>query len=178
MKRLGAVLLVAAGVGLVILGLLFLMAAQSRPARYAVAVGLLTVGGALAGVGVRLFKQAEAASPEQLRAEILALAKQRGGELGEADLQAALGTRAEGAAAVMTALENERACRRILDASSRARWVFDELLPRLMVARCEYCKTEFPLNDEVKTCPQCGGTLKTQLEKRSLGDDGAYRMDE
>jgi hypothetical protein len=162
---------------MVLLGLLFLMAAGGRGYRYAVAVGLLTVGGALAGFGVRLFKQAEAASPEQLRAEILALARQRGGELGEADLQASLGTRAAGAAAVLTALEGARACRRLLDTSGRPRWVFDELLPRLMVARCEYCKAEFPLNDEVKECPQCGGTLKTQLERRALGD-GAYRMDE
>jgi len=178
MKRLGAVLLTAAGVGLVVLGLLFLMAASGRASRYGVAVGLLTVGGALAGVGVRLFKQAEASSPEQLRAEILALAKQRGGELGEADLGATLGPRAAGAAAVMAALEGERACRRLLDASGRPRWIFDELLPRLMVARCEYCKAEFPLNEDVKACPQCGGTLKTLLERRALGDEGAYRMDE
>jgi hypothetical protein len=176
MRRLGAVLLVAAGAGMVVLGLLFLMAAGARPHRYAVAVGLLAIGGALAGVGVRLFKQAEAASPEQLRAEILALAKQRGGELGEADLAAALGQRVDGAPAVMTALEGERACRRTLDASGRPRWVFDELLPRLMVARCEYCQAELPLNHELATCPKCGGTLKTGLERRAL--DGAYRMDE
>ncbi len=176
MKRLGAVLLVAAGVGMVVLGLLFLMAAGARPHRYAVAVGLLTLGGALAGVGVRFFKQAEAASPDQLRAELLALARQRGGELGEAELAAAFGARAAGAAAVLATLEQERACRRTL-ASSRPRWVFDELLPRLMVSRCEYCKAELPLNHELEKCPHCGGTLKTGLERRAL-DDGSYRMDD
>ena len=43
--------------------------------------------------------------------------------------------------------------------------------------RCEYCNTEFSVAESVKECPNCGGTLKTQVERRALSD-GHYRMDE
>jgi hypothetical protein len=175
-KRLGSVVFVLLGVGLVLLGLLFLMAAGGRPARYAVAVVCLALGGALAGVGVRLFKTAEAASPEQLRAEILALARQRNGELSEGDVLAALGRRATGAAAVLAALEAEHRCERRLKEGATY-FTFPELQVRMVVRRCEYCKTEVSIAADATTCPTCGGTLKTQVERKALSGD-AYSMDE
>jgi Zn finger protein HypA/HybF involved in hydrogenase expression len=177
MRQLGSVLFVLLGVGLVLLGLLFLMAAGGRPYRYGVAVVCLALGGALAGLGVRLFKQAQAASPEQLRAEILALARARSGEVSEADLAAALGTRAERARPVLAALEGERRCQRHAREGATY-YVFPELQPRLVVRRCEYCQAEVSIAEEATTCPRCGGTIKTQVERKSLSGGDAYSMDE
>ena len=112
MKRPIAVAMVVAGVGLSLLGILFLMGAAGKATRYLVAVLLLALGGVLAGLGVRMFKKADAASPEQLRAEILELARERNGEVSEGDVEAALGRRAAGAGAVLAGMEGEGLCTR------------------------------------------------------------------
>lgn len=176
MKRLGAVVLVLLGTGLMLLGLLFLMGAAGRGHRYAVAAAGLCGGAVLVGAGVRLFKSAEAASPEQLRAEILALARRRSGELAWSDVEAALGRRARTARRALAALEEEGLCR-WQDKAGASSWVFKDLQPRLLVVRCQYCQAELPLETEARQCPNCGGTLETRVERRSLSD-GEYRMDE
>jgi hypothetical protein len=178
MKRLSSVLLTVLGVGLVLLGLLFLIGAGGRGYRYLIAVISLAVGGALAGLGIRLFKQADAASPAQLRADILELARREDGEISEGEVLAALGRRAVGAPAVLAAMVGEGLCER-KTVKGAPYFVFAELQPRLMVRRCEYCKTELPLAEDLTECPNCGGTIKTQVESRSLskGDD-VYSMDE
>ena len=177
MKRLAAVLLCALGIVLVLLGLLFLMGAGGRPYRYLIAVGCLATGGSLTGLGVRFFKQADAVSPEQLRADILALAQRRSGEISAGDVMAALGRRAAGAQAVLEALVAEGLCQR-RSVKGAAYYVFQGLQPRLLVRRCEYCNAELPLAEETATCPSCGGTVKTQRESRSLSAGDDYKMDE
>jgi predicted RNA-binding Zn-ribbon protein involved in translation (DUF1610 family) len=176
MKRLGAVVLVLLGTGLMLLGLLFLMGAAGRGHRYAVAAAGLGGGAVLVGAGVRLFKSAEAASPEQLRAEILELARRRSGELAWSDVEAALGRRAEGARRALAALEEEGLCRR-QDKAGASFWVFEDLQPRLLVVRCQFCQAELSPGAAAKQCPNCGGTLETRVERRSFSD-GDYKMDE
>jgi predicted RNA-binding Zn-ribbon protein involved in translation (DUF1610 family) len=178
MKRLSSVLLTVLGVCLVLLGLLFLIGAGGRGYRYLIAVISLALGGALAGLGIRLFKQADAASPAQLRADILALAKREDGEISEGEVMAGLGRRAAGAPAVLAAMVDEGLCEQ-RTIKGAPYFVFRELQPRLMVRRCEYCNAELPLAGEVTECPNCGGTIKTQVESRSLskGED-VYSMDD
>lgn len=177
MKRLAAVLLCVLGIGLVLLGLLFLLGAGGRGYRYVIAVVCLAMGGGLAGLGVRLFKQADAASPEQLRAEILELARRKSGEISEDEVLASLGRRAAGAPAVLAAMVTEGLCER-RTVRGAAYYLFPELQPRLLVRRCEYCNAELPLAGEVAECPNCGGTVKTQVESRSLAGGEVYSMDE
>ena len=170
--------MVVFGVGLASLGLLFLLGAAGRGSRYAIAVLGLALGGMVAGLGVRLFKQGEASSPEQLRAEIWALAAKRSGEISEADVEAALGRRAAGAGAVLAALEGDGRCRRGRSRDGAEYFIFPELQPRLMVKRCQFCKEELPLQQSLTQCPNCGGTFKTDLESRSLSGEDIYNMDE
>ena len=177
MKRVLGILMVIVGVSLVLLGLLFIVGASGRAYRYIAAVIMLALGGALAGVGVRFFKHAEAASPEQLRAEILDLARRHNGEISEADVAAAMGRRASGADAVL----EQMVCDGICDRRRRhgaTYYLFEELQPRLMVRRCEFCKTELPLQEELTECPNCGGTIKTGVESRSLSGQDTYSMDD
>lgn len=178
MKRVLGVLLVVLGVSLVLLGLVFIMGAAGKLHRYVVAVVCLGLGGASAGLGVRLFRQADAASPEQLRAEILALARREDGEVAAAEIAAALGRRAAAADAVMQDLVEQGVCER---RSSRGGddYVFAALQPRLMVRRCQFCEAELPLQGELTRCPGCGGTIATRRETRSVaGAADVYRMDE
>ena len=177
MKRIFAVLLTVVGISLVLLGLLFMLGAAGRIYRYVVAVVCLALGGALAGLGVRFFKQAEAASPEQLRAELLKLARRRNGEISEADVAAALGRRAPAAETELAAMVEQGLCRR-RHAEGAVYYLFEELQPRLVVRRCEFCKAELPLESEITECPNCGGTIKTQVESRSLSGGDHYSMDD
>ncbi|MBI3184975.1 MAG: hypothetical protein HYZ28_22775 [Myxococcales bacterium] len=177
MKRTGAVLLLAAGVPLMLLGLLFLVGAGGQVRRYAIGAACTALGAVFAGLGLRAWRRAESESPERLRSEVLELAKRRNGEISEADLLAGLGEKAEKAAPVLRALEEEGQCRRERR-EGQVHLVFPGLLPRVHVRRCEYCAAELPLAEEVAKCPRCGGSVKTGVERRSLGGADAYRMDE
>lgn len=176
MKRLIAAALTLLGIGLVLFGLLFMVGAGGRAHRYLIAVVSLAMGGALAGLGVRMFRQADSSSPEQLRADILELARREDGEVSEADVMAALGRRSIGAPAVLEAMVGEGLCERTRKQGATY-YLFRQLQPRLLVRRCEYCNAELPLEQQITECPNCGGTLKTQVETRSLAGDH-YSMDE
>ncbi len=161
---------------LMLAGLLFLVGAAGRGVRYLVAALGLGLGAALIGLGVRGWKSAEAATPERIRADILALAARRNGEVSEADIVSALGERAGRAPAALQALEAAQACeRRVKDGATY--FVFRSLQPRLLVRRCAYCEAEMELAAEVTKCPRCGGSLETHVEARSVAG-GTYRMDE
>lgn len=176
MPRLVGAALGLVGTGLAGLGLLFLLAADGRGHRYLVAVVLLAVGGGLAGIGVRLFRASESASPEQLRADLLGLARARDGEIALEEVTAALGRRAVGAAAVLAAMEAEGLCQR-RSGPSGERYLFAAFVPRLVVRRCEFCQAELPLDPAPSQCPRCGGSTKTALEPRPLDEHNPYRMD-
>jgi Zn finger protein HypA/HybF involved in hydrogenase expression len=177
MKRLSGALLTAAGVILILLGLLFLVGAGGQARRVVIGVVGLGLGGVAAGFGLRLVKQAAAASPEQVRAEILELARRRSGEIALTDVRAALGRRTDVAREVLEALVAEGACTRHARSGSEY-FVFRDLQPRLMERYCEYCEAELPLNQELAKCPNCGGTLETRVASHSLGEGEAYHMDE
>jgi len=115
--------MIAAGLGLVSLGLVQ-FALGGRPHHYAIGVGLCLIGVLVALLGVRFTRPPVCASPEALRQELLALARRRGGEIGELELHAELGFRAPEAELELLAMENEQACRRVMDAEGRSRWLF------------------------------------------------------
>lgn len=177
MKRLGAVILVLVGIGLIGLGLLFLIGAGGKPYRYAIGAAGLALGAVAVGFGVRLFKQANQLLPDYIRAEILVLAERHNGEISEPDLMAALGARWPNALEPLSQLLSQAVCRkRVVDGADY--YVFEDLQPRLTVRRCEFCDAEIPLDDTLTSCPNCGGTIKTAVEKVSLSKDESYSMDE
>ncbi len=177
MKRLGAVVLILLGVGLIGLGLLFAMAAGGGSHRLLIGVAALASGAVASGIGLRLYKQADAASPAQLRAEILELARRRNGEISQTDVQALLGRRSAGAAEVLAELVADKQCSRSVKDGTDY-YLFADLQPRVMIRRCEFCRAQLPLSEELLSCPECGGTFDLKVERRSLSQDDAYSMDE
>lgn len=177
MKRLGAVILAVLGVGLVLLGLLFLLGAAGMTRRYLVAAVSLAAGAVLAGLGIRFFRQADRITPAYLRAEILDMARRHNGEVSEADLRAGLGRRFPRAEKVIVRMRNEGLCQQ-RRRGVELYYVFADMLPRLTVRRCAYCGAELPLDLELSSCPNCGGSIKTGVESLSLSKEGHYSMDE
>jgi len=176
-KRVTGVLLVVVGSAGIVLGLLFIIGSGGKAYRMGIAAACLAVGAVLVGGGIRCYKQAEAASPEQLRADILALAKKRNGELSQSDIAATLGRRAAGASAVLAAMQDEGLCQQRL-AQGSAYYVFKGLQPRLLVRRCQHCRTELPVEEQPTECPQCGGKIELDVETRSLSGGDEYCMDD
>ena len=177
MKRLVGVLLTGLGVVLVLLGLLFLVASAGKPRRLAVAGVGLALGAVATGLGVRSWRRAEALTPERLRADILALAGARNGEVAENELAAALGDRLAAAGPVLDALLAGGTCSRRV-AGGAVYLLFPELQPRLQARTCQYCGAELPIATEVATCPQCGGAITTHVVRRSLAAGEVFAMDE
>jgi hypothetical protein len=176
-KRAGAVFLVILGIASILFGLLFVLGAAGRTHRYVVAAVALALGGVFTGLGIRFFKQADRASPEQIRAEILALAREQNGEISEAEIQAVLGRRFSGAADVLSEMRAANLCQ-IQKRKTEIYYVFPEMQPRLTIRRCEFCSSELPLDEDLDSCPNCGGSIKTQMERLSVSKDDAYNMDE
>jgi hypothetical protein len=174
MKILGSVVSVLLGVGLMALGLLFLVGAAGRGSRYLVAAVGLALGGGLCALGAWLFKKVKASSPDQLEADILALAKREDGEVSLAEIAAQLGPRFELGTRQLSRMVDLGLCKR-QDRGGQPYYVFAHLQPRLMVIRCEFCQAELPLNEPVDTCPRCGGSVASKVETKAASDD--YSMD-
>lgn len=175
-KGCGAVV-VAGGVLMILFGLLFLVGAGGQARRIFIGFAGLGLGGVAAGFGVRAFKRALSDSPEQIRAEIMALAGRHNGEISEEDIAAELGSRFEVSKKVLQGLLSSGTCRR----ASHNRgvfYVFPELQPRLLVQRCTYCKTEFDLSENINKCPNCAGPIETGVASFSMSSGGYFHMDQ
>jgi len=177
MKRLVAVLLFLVGLAALLFGLLFLIGSDGQSTRLMVAATGLIFGAALVGVGVRMFKQARREDPDFIKAELLTLAKREDGEISEHELRGALGARWSKAEAVLLALQADGTCQ-LGKTQGGAYYTFPHLQPRLAVRRCEFCQAELPLDDELVSCPQCGGSVKIGVKRVSLGEGEVYSMDD
>lgn len=172
-----AVLVAAVGIFLLAFGLLFLVGAGGQARRVVIGLACMALGAVAAGFGIRSYKRADLWSEEQVRAEILELARHRNGEVTMEDVEAALGRRVRVARRVLAEMATEGAATEGHKAGSRF-FVFPDLQPRLMVRFCRYCDAEFPISDERSSCPNCGGALETRVARRSLSVGEVFAMDE
>jgi len=177
MKRAGSVALAILGVALILFGLLFLLGAAGLLYRYVTAVVSMVLGAVLTGLGIRFYKQVNRTLAEYMRAEILDMARRHNGEVSQDDIRAALGQRFPLADKVLKEMRVEDICQERRQGVAYY-YVFPEMLPRLTVSRCEYCGSEISLKEDIQSCPDCGGSIKTAVEKLSLSKEGHYSMDE
>jgi hypothetical protein len=159
-----------------LLGLLFLVGAGGQVRRMVIGGVGLAVGVVVIAAGVRLYRTAEARSPERLRAVILELAKREDGEVSDAEIAAALAPHAAAGLPVVGRMVAEGLCRRARIGGDEY-LVFPSLQPRLLGRYCQYCDTELSLAAEVSSCPKCGGALEKRIVRRALGGDDYFAMD-
>lgn len=177
MKRLLSILFVLAGGVFFLLGLLFVVGAKGVASRMAIGVIGLGAGAVLVGFGIRWFRAADADSPEQVLADLLEAARRRNGELSQLEIGAALGRRAALAGPILDRLVADRLCER-KPAGAGVSFVFKDLQPKLFVRKCSYCGAEASIVSELPKCTRCGAPVATSHERKDVGEDGAYRMDE
>ena len=177
MKRLAAIAVVCLGVVLASFGLLFLVGSAGQMRRLIISAAISVVGAILIGLGVRWVRRARQDSPETIRAEILAFARRKNGEVTDLDLEALLGERWIAHHPVLQALKTEGACREHVRGNT-IHYVFADLQPRLAVRKCEFCNAEIPLDNDLISCPQCGGSIKTGVQRMSVADEQFYDLGE
>ena len=88
MKKSGAIIAVIASVPLLVLGIVFLIAAMTNPGRLLVAAAFLVLGGGLLIWGALTLRRLAEISPEALATGIVDLARRLGGEVTVAQVQA------------------------------------------------------------------------------------------
>ena len=176
MKRIVSLLLMAAGLALLALGLLFAIGAAGKAFRYVVAAIAMVLGAVLAGFGLRLSRSAEAEAPDQILALVLGLARKGSGRVSEAEIFAALGRRARLAPPILERLVSAGLAERTR-AEGGALYLFKGLQTRLFMRKCEYCGEELTIANPARRCPTCGGALKAAVEPTET-EGGNYRMDE
>lgn len=177
MKRLGSILLATFGIVMILFGLLFLTGSAGKAHRLAIGAASLALGAVLTGLGIRFFKQADMIQPAYIKAEIMEMARVHNGEVSEPDIQAQLGRRFKHAVDVLAAMQARGLCAR-RNKTGIFYYAFDDMIPRLTIRRCEFCGAEIPLEREITSCPNCGGTIKTDVEKLSLSKGDFFSMDE
>jgi hypothetical protein len=177
MKRLGSIFLVIFGIALILFGLLFLIGSAGKTHRLAIGAASLALGAVLTGFGIRFFKQADMILPAYIKAEIMEMARVHNGEVSETDIQAKLGRRFKHALDVLADMQAKGLCAR-RKKTGTFYYVFDDIIPRLTIRRCEFCGAEISLEEELASCPNCGGTIKTDVEKLSLSKGDFFSMDE
>ncbi len=160
-----------------LLGLLFLIGSRGQVYRIMVGVCCEAAGAVAIGFGLRVLKKLRSYDPDVLRDEILRFAREHDGQLSEDEIRAELGDRFDAARNVIAGLIKEGTCRNRM-VEGKKYLVFEHLLPVLAVRRCEYCGAELPLDENLTSCPNCGGTIKTSMERLELGDGEYFDMDD
>ncbi len=159
------------------LGLLFLVGSGAKPYRIGVGAICLGLGAVSLGYGVKLFKRANKLLPSYITEEILELARKKNGVVSEQDIMALLGSRWMYARKPLQQMLSGGTCKK--KAKNQADYyIFEAMLPRLAIKRCEFCGAELPLDEEITSCPNCGGTVRTEAESISLPRSGVFSMDE
>lgn len=162
----------------VLLGLLFLLAASSG-AVHRLWVGLIAIAlGGLAGwYARRLWRRGQSLSPNILRHDILALAQRHSGEFSHSELGAQFAERVDAAHALLMVMTEAGDCR-VVDKQGVPHYLFEALLPRIALRRCQFCQAELPLDSTLSACPQCGGTIQSGAVRVSTADADFFAMDE
>jgi hypothetical protein len=163
MKRSWAVIAAIASVPLLVLGVIFLVAAAANPSRILVAAIFLLFGGALLTWGVLTLRRLAEISPESLATGIVDLARRLDGEVTVAQVQAEFGIPSNLAQSVLEGLRGRGECQREQRADHYA-YVFKSVMPAKAIKRCPYCASEFSVRSAMRECPNCGASLEIVKE--------------
>jgi hypothetical protein len=159
MNRTWPTLAVIASVPLLVLGLVFLIASMTNPARIFVALAFLVFGGALLIWGALRLRRAAEISPEALATGITDLARRLDGEATVAQVQS------EFRIPQSMALQALEKLRGHGDAQRERRgdhdvYIFKSVMPAKATKRCPYCGAEYSIKSPIRECSNCGAAVE------------------
>jgi hypothetical protein len=159
MNKAGATLVVVASIPLLILGVIFLIAAVNTPSRILVAAVFLLAGGSLLVWGALRLRRLGEISHDALVIGIVDLARRLDGEVTLAQVQAEFGIPQALAYGTLEKMRGQGDCERERRGDYDV-YVFKSVLPAKAIKRCPYCGSEFAVRSAMRECPNCGGPLE------------------
>ncbi len=158
MKRVVAIIAIVLSIPLLTLGLLFLIAAASEPQRLLTAAAFLALGTVPLAWGIVTLRRLAQTSPEALATGTVALARRLGGEVTVAQVQAEFRIAPSLAQTTLDSLcASGQAAAQARE--GRTVYVIRGLQESLVVRRCPYCGSNFPVKEALRQCPHCGASL-------------------
>jgi hypothetical protein len=154
-----AVFALAVGLGLLLLGVVFLIASAGRATRLPVGLVLGALGVAAIAFALSRLKLLREASPQRVMARVADLATRSGGEVTLGQVVGDLGLPTDMAERALSDL----AARGMCTAEVRGQetfYVFAGIQPHKITRQCPYCGSEFSVREARDTCPSCGANLK------------------
>jgi len=163
MNKFGATIAVIASIPLLLLGVIFLIAAATTPSRIFVAGVFLLFGVALLAWGALKLRRLAEISPETLATGIVDLARRLGGEVTVAQVQAEFDISNDLALSVLERIRGQGQCQRERRGDHDV-YIFKSVMPAKAIKRCPYCGSEFAVRSAMRECPNCGGPLEIVKE--------------
>jgi hypothetical protein len=163
MSKSRATIAVIASIPLLVLGLIFLIAAVANPSRILVAGVFLLFGVALLAWGALRLRRLAEISPEALATGIVDLARRLGGEVTVAQVQAEYSISQDLALSVLERMRGQGECQRERHGDHDV-YLFKSVMPAKAIKRCPYCGSEFAVRSAMRECPNCGGALEIVKE--------------
>ncbi|MHB9031608.1 MAG: zinc ribbon domain-containing protein [Anaerolineae bacterium] len=161
MKKLPAIIAVLLSIPFYTFGVIFLIAASSKPSRALVGLALAAVATFLLVIGLRRLRRLAEIAPDALRTGAIDLAQRLGGEVTVAQLRAEYRISQQLATQVLEQLVAEGSCQRD-EREERVVYVVTGLKPSMVEKVCPYCGTKLPVRSDLRKCPNCGANLEMQ----------------
>jgi hypothetical protein len=159
MNRTWPTIAVIISVPLLVLGVVFLIAAMTNPGRFLVALVFLAFGGLLLIAGALSLRRAAEISPEALATGIVDLARRLDGEATVAQVQSEFRIPQSMALDALEKLRGRGEAQRERRGEHWA-YIFKSVMPAKAIKRCPYCGTEYSIKSPVRDCDNCGATVE------------------
>ncbi len=159
MKKILYVVLFIVGVGLIGLGLLFLMGSGGQSSRSSTGFIMLGIGIASMVIGSTVKANVTKNTPSIIDADVMRLAARSDGrvtaDMAVSDLHI---TKAQ-ALESLDRLASAGTARPEMNDSGMT-YVFANVKPKKKIRKCQFCGTEYPVSQPITKCTKCGGTVK------------------
>ncbi len=150
--------MMAVAVPLILLGLLFLVAAMTNPPRMYVAAAFGGLGAFLAYLSMSWIAYLNFIAPENLEPLILRIAKKSNGYFTVRDVMQKLNLKEETVEKTLALMMSKGAV--MSEFKDGVEFFRVEAVAVQAKRMCEFCKTEFNVRDALTKCPNCGGNVK------------------
>ena len=159
MKKTLATIAILMSIPLLVLGVIFLIAATTSAGRLPVAAVFLVIGGGFLAWGALTLRRLAEISPEALSTDIVDLARRLGGEVTVAQVQSEFRVSNNLALSVLEKMRGQGQGQRE-QRTDHDVYVFKSVMPAKAIKRCPYCGSEFAVKSAMRDCPNCGGALE------------------
>jgi len=157
-----------------LMGLIFVIAAAGMTSRITAAGIFFCSGLPLLIIGFKMFRSGMVLRPELIREAILKAAATHHGEITKDIITGETGWNDIVIYEINNMIKKRTA--KIEERDGQTLYIFPEFQIKYIQNKCPFCANDYPVRDDVRKCPTCGGDLKFLQIKSSSGGEN-FSMD-